>query len=89
MDKIISLDKLKIGQKAVVTVISTADKKIRRRLMDMGITNGVVVEVIKFAPLGDPVAIKLRNYILTIRKQDLKQIQGKLINKKFENCMEI
>ena len=83
-----TLDKLKVGQSARVEKINTPDRVLRRRIMDMGITRGVVVTVIKMAPLGDPVAISLRDYTLSIRKKDLAMIEGKIIktnNKNIEN----
>ena len=41
----------------------------------MGITRGVIIEIKKIAPMGDPIDIKLRDYELCIRKEDLKQIE--------------
>lgn len=43
---------------------------LKRRLMDMGITNGCEVFVRKVAPLGDPVEITIRGYELSVRKDD-------------------
>ena len=74
-----TLDKLKVGQSATVNKINTQDKILRRRIMDMGITHGVVITVIKIAPLGDPVAISLRGYTLSIRKSDLAMIEGEVV----------
>ena len=73
------LDNLKVGQVAQVEKINTQDKVLRRRIMDMGITHGVVITVIKIAPLGDPVAISLRGYTLSIRKSDLAMIEGEVV----------
>ena len=55
--------------------------------MDMGITKGVLIKVIKIAPLGDPVAIALRGYTLSIRKSDLAIIEGEVVktDKKDDN----
>ena len=47
----------------------------RRRLMDMGITPGVEIEIVKVAPLGDPIEVNLRGYELTIRIDDAKKIE--------------
>jgi ferrous iron transport protein A len=46
----------------------------RARLMEMGLLVGTAVELIRFAPLGDPVEIKVRGYHLTLRKQEAEQI---------------
>ena len=45
------------------------------RLEEMGVTPGEKVEVIRFAPLGDPMEIRIRGYLLSIRKQEAKLIQ--------------
>jgi len=68
------LSDLCIGQKAIVKGVHNDNLALRRRLLDMGITNGVTVEVKKIAPMGDPVAVKLRGYELCLRRQDLKNI---------------
>ena len=48
---------------------------LRRRLLDMGIAPGTVVCVRKVAPMGDPIELKLRGYILTIRLDDAEKIE--------------
>jgi ferrous iron transport protein A len=44
------------------------------RLMEMGLLIGTLVELVRFAPLGDPVEIKVRGYHLTLRKHEAEQI---------------
>ncbi len=46
----------------------------RARLMEMGLLVGTRVELVRFAPLGDPVEIKVRGYNLTLRKSEADQI---------------
>ena len=46
----------------------------RPRLMEMGLLVGTPVELVRFAPLGDPVEIKVRGYNLTLRKHEAEQI---------------
>lgn len=48
---------------------------VKRRIMDMGITKGTLITVRKVAPLGDPLEINLRNYELSIRKEDARMIE--------------
>ena len=48
---------------------------IRRRIMDMGITRGVEVKIIKTAPLGDPLEVTVRGYELSLRKADAAMIE--------------
>lgn len=50
---------------------------VKRRIMDMGITNGVEMYVRKVAPLGDPIELNLRGYELTVRKSDAEMIEVK------------
>lgn len=71
----VALSRLKKGQKAKVIQLRTVEKELRRRLLDMGITEGVQVKVKKIAPLGDPIDIELRGYELCLRKKDLDLIE--------------
>ena len=48
---------------------------VKRRIMDMGLTKGVDVQVRKVAPLGDPIEITVRGYELSIRKADAEMIE--------------
>ena len=50
---------------------------LKRRLMDMGLTNGAEVYVRKVAPLGDPVEVTVRGYELSIRKDDAERVEVK------------
>ena len=70
------LSDLKIGEKAVVTVVN-GEGAVRRRLFDMGITPGAEVYLRKKAPLGDPLEIALRGYELTLRKSEAANVEVK------------
>ena len=64
-----TLKEIKCGE--TVTVIKLeGEGPVKRRIMDMGITKGSSIYVRKVAPLGDPIEITVRNYELTIRKED-------------------
>jgi ferrous iron transport protein A len=69
-----SLTTLPVGTRATVTEIRIPPEN-RSRLMEMGLLVGTAVELIRFAPLGDPVEIKVRGYHLTLRKHEAEQIQ--------------
>ncbi len=69
-----SLKDLKIGKSARVTKVG-GEGALRRRLLDMGITPNTLITLRKKAPMGDPLEIKLRGYILTLRKEDAERIQ--------------
>lgn len=69
-----TLDQVSIGD--IVTVVKIhGTSLIKRRIMDMGITKNTTIEIIKFAPLGDPIEMKVRGYGLSIRKNDAKNIE--------------
>lgn len=53
----------------------TGDGPVKRRIMDMGITKGVLVFVRKVAPLGDPVEVTVRGYELSLRKEDAQMVE--------------
>lgn len=56
-------------------VVSIGDKgPMRRRIMDMGVTPGALIKVIKVAPLGDPIEVNVRGYELSLRKAEAAQI---------------
>ena len=73
------LSDLKVGQKARVIKLNENDKKIRRQLLDMGVTRDTEVTIKKIAPLGDPIDISLRDYELCIRKTDLSKIEVEVV----------
>ncbi len=67
------LTALAIGASATVTEIKIPPAA-RARLMEMGLLVGTKVELVRFAPLGDPIEIKVRGYNLTLRKHEAEQI---------------
>ena len=69
-----TLDKTKIGETVIVSNIN-GSSLVKRRIMDMGITKGTKLEIVKLAPLGDPIELKVRGYQLSIRKNDAKNIE--------------
>ena len=71
---IMTLDELKIGNKAEITAVG-GEGALRLRLLDMGLIPGTAVTVVKTAPLGDPIEISVRGYSLTIRKSDAANIE--------------
>lgn len=69
-----TLKDAKIGQTVTVKRLNGAGA-VRRRIMDMGITKGTSIYILKFAPLGDPIEITVRGYELSIRKEDADMIE--------------
>ena len=58
-----------------VRIESIKESKLKNRLMTMGLIPGTRVEVLRSAPMGDPIAIRLRSYNLAMRKDDAEQIE--------------
>ncbi len=57
----------------------TGRKSSRKRILDMGLTPGTLVDVIRRAPLGDPVEFKLKGYNLTLRKKEAETVLVELV----------
>lgn len=69
-----TLRQAKVGD--TVTVVKLhGEGAVKRRIMDMGITRGIAVQVRRVAPLGDPVEVTVRGYELSIRKADADMIE--------------
>jgi ferrous iron transport protein A len=73
MSASLPLSALAPGSAGKVSEIKVAGAS-RSRLMEMGLLVGTPVELVRFAPLGDPVEIKVRGYHLTLRKHEADQI---------------
>lgn len=74
-EKQTTLDKLAIGKDAVIASIECDNKALRKHILDMGLTPGVEITLVKTAPLGDPLELRLRGYELTLRKEDASKIK--------------
>jgi len=73
-----SLDQLLRGQRARVTRLEGSDA-IVQRLFEMGLLEGEELEVIGFAPLGDPIEIRLRDYRLSLRRSEAARVEVSLL----------
>ena len=71
----VKLDTLEIGKDAVVASVASDDQALRQHILDMGLTPGTEVTMMKYAPMGDPLEIRLRGYELTLRKDDAARIE--------------
>ena len=69
-----TLDKLPLGQEAVITAVG-GEGALRCRLLDMGLIPKSRVRVEKVAPLGDPLELRVRGYSLSLRKEDAGKIE--------------
>ena len=69
-----TLNDIKIGGTCKVSRLNDSGE-IRRRIMDMGITRGAEISVLKVAPLGDPIDLSVRGYHLSLRRSDAANIE--------------
>jgi ferrous iron transport protein A len=69
-----TLDQLSAGQSAEIVDID-AGQMLRPRLLEMGLTPGVTLAVVRVAPLGDPIQISVRGTRISLRKQDAASIR--------------
>ena len=69
-----TLRQAKVGQTVTVKRLH-GEGAIKRRIMDMGLTKGVTVQLRKIAPLGDPMEFSVRGYELSLRKADAELVE--------------
>lgn len=69
-----TLDQLKPGQTGVVSKVQGYGP-VKRRIIDMGVVAGTLIHVLKYAPLGDPIEIKLKGFNLSLRKNEAALIE--------------
>ena len=74
----LKLDETKTGM--TVRIDSLDESKLKQRLMTMGLIPGTRVEILNSAPMGDPIALRLRSYNLAMRRNDAAKIHVTQIN---------
>jgi ferrous iron transport protein A len=73
-----TLDTLKAGERGWVEEV-VGDDALVQRLMEMGLLEGCEVEVLGFAPLGDPMEVRLRDFRLSLRRNEAARIRVKIL----------
>jgi Fe2+ transport system protein FeoA len=68
------LSDLAVGCRGCVVHVGGDDPELRRRLLEMGFCNGACVEIVRRAPLGDPIEFRLRGYHLSLRDEQAKHV---------------
>jgi len=68
-----ALSELKPKERGTIVKVG-GDGPVHRRILDMGVVPGTEVEVVKVAPLGDPMALLIRGYHLSLRKEEAREI---------------
>lgn len=75
-----TLDKLQVGKDAVIEAVNCNEPALRQHILDMGLTPNTEVTLVKTAPMGDPIELRVRGYELTLRKADAAMITLKNIH---------
>ena len=83
MEKILS--ELKPKEFGKIKKVYSGEGTLHKKLLDMGIIKGTEIEVIRVAPLGDPIEIKIKGYYLSLRKQEASQIVVEISNAQIKN----
>jgi Fe2+ transport system protein FeoA len=68
------LDQFRAGQRVRIVAVSGADA-LMQRLMEMGLLEGEEVEIVGYAPMGDPLEIRLGDYCLSLRRSEAARIE--------------
>ena len=79
-----TLAQLEVGKDAIIDSVICEEISLRKHILDMGLTPGAEVTLIKTAPMGDPLEIRVRGYELTLRKDDASYINLVDIHKAHE-----
>ena len=69
-----SLNTLLPGEHGIIERVDSATSSIRQRLLEMGLTKGTDIEMIRFAPMGDPIEISVRGYRLSLRRVEAESV---------------
>lgn len=79
-----TLDELEIGQSAAIRTVG-GEGALRQHFLDMGLIPGAEVTLVKFAPMGDPMELRIHGYELTLRLSDAAEIEIERAGEKKEN----
>ena len=70
----VSLNNLTPGERATVQSITTTLSQVRQRLLEMGLVKGTSIELVRYAPMGDPIEIKVGGYRLSLRRLEAEAV---------------
>ncbi len=70
-----TLKDLSVGDRGRVTGYAEGGRAYRKKLLSMGLTPGIELEVVRFAPMGDPVEIRVRGTSVSLRKDEAETLQ--------------
>lgn len=75
-----TLNQLKPGQRARVLAVRNENNTVYQRLLEMGVFEGTDVELIRYAPLGDPLEIRVQGYNLSLRKAEAAMVDVEVLS---------
>jgi ferrous iron transport protein A len=70
------------NQRGVIVKVGCCGK-VRRRMIDMGLVTGAEVEVVRYAPLGDPIELNVKGYNLSLRKEEAQGVQVEMSDQNY------
>ena len=70
-----TLAELEIGKDAVIESVEAKELALRKHILDMGLTPGTEITLVKVAPMGDPLEVRVRGYELTLRLEEASYIK--------------
>jgi len=73
-NQVVALSSLKIGDRAIVQAVRECSLELRSKLLSMGLVAGQPIEVLHFAPFGDPMTIRLLGFQLALRLSEAEQV---------------
>ena len=70
----VSLNILQPGERAIIAKLNTLAPRVRQRLLELGMTRGSLVELVRVAPMGDPLEVEIKGYRLSLRRVEAEAI---------------
>ena len=72
--KEVTLNGILPGERGTVVRMEAANPKVRQRLLEMGLIRGTPIELIRVAPMGDPIEVKVKGYSLSLRREEAESV---------------
>jgi Fe2+ transport system protein FeoA len=70
----VALNTLLPGESGTVIRMDAANPKVRQRLLEMGLIRGTPIELVRFAPMGDPIEVRVKGYRLSLRREEASSV---------------
>jgi|WetSurSiteA1Bulk_404760.scaffolds.fasta_scaffold92868_2 ferrous iron transport protein A len=70
----VTLNLLRPGEKGVIRRLMSPRPQVRQRLLELGIITGALIELVRTAPMGDPLELKINGYRLSLRRLEAEAI---------------